>query len=127
MVKPNTRRENSGMGLSLPRRIGLRIKAARRGRSMTQEQLAEHVGLTVESISNIERGKTSAKLTTLEAISRKLGVPLSDLVGEDRGGSPRRIDTEARGVDLLRRLKDADLEVAVRQIEALASRAKPGS
>jgi transcriptional regulator with XRE-family HTH domain len=115
------------MGLSLPRRIGLRIKAARRGRSMTQEQLAEHVGLTVESISNIERGKTSAKLTTLEAISRKLGVPLSDLVGEDRGGSPRRIDTEARGVDLLRRLKDADLEVAVRQIEALASRAKPGS
>ena len=35
-----------------------RIKEVRRRCRMTQEQLAEHLILTAESVSNIEKGKT---------------------------------------------------------------------
>ena len=40
------------------REMGRRIKEVRRRCRMTQEQLAEHLILTAESVSNIEKGKT---------------------------------------------------------------------
>lgn len=40
------------------REMGRRIKEVRRRCRMTQEQLAEHLILTAESVSNTEKGKT---------------------------------------------------------------------
>lgn len=123
MVIRHARRKNSGMGLTLAQRIGLRIKAFRNERGLTQEQLADLIGRTVESVSNIERGHTLPRLQTLEKIGRRLDAPLADFFDRDTAGAPdkqRRAELQAIVTARLQALSDADLEIAAKQIEALA-------
>ena len=46
---------------------------------LTQEQLAERVDLSVEFISNIERGINSPSFKTLENLERALGISVSEM------------------------------------------------
>ena len=46
---------------------------------MTQEQLAEATDCNVDTVSNIERGVTSARLDTLAAIAKVFGVEVGEL------------------------------------------------
>lgn len=60
--------------------VGQRIQQARRNRGMTQEQLAEAVGLTPAHISVIERGAKPTKITNFVAIANTLGVSADELL-----------------------------------------------
>jgi len=62
--------------MKLKQYIGRKIRSERLSRGLTQEALAEKIGKAVETISNIERGRTSAGLATLEGIARVLDTPL---------------------------------------------------
>jgi transcriptional regulator with XRE-family HTH domain len=63
--------------------LGDNIARIRRQRSLTQEQLAEAAGVSVETIGKLERNdRTSARLHTVSAIARALGVPTSSLHGD---------------------------------------------
>ncbi|MCH8163451.1 MAG: helix-turn-helix transcriptional regulator [Proteobacteria bacterium] len=59
--------------------FGKRLRALRVESDITQEQLADDVGLTVESISNIERGIFGPKFENLEKIARSLNIPVKEL------------------------------------------------
>ena len=63
----------------LKKQFGRRLKKVRVSRKMTQEQLADHVGVTTESISNIERGVHGPSFDTLEKIADVLKVAAKDL------------------------------------------------
>jgi transcriptional regulator with XRE-family HTH domain len=60
--------------------VGKRIREARKAKGLTQEELAEAIDKTVETVSNIERGVKLPGLATLENIRKVLGVKLSQLV-----------------------------------------------
>lgn len=53
--------------------IGQRIKKVRREKHLTQEELAEKVGVGSQHISDIERGLTGMSIGTLIDICRILG------------------------------------------------------
>ena len=57
--------------------IGREVRDLRRQRSMTVSDLAEVTGLSVGMLSKIENGVTSASLTTLQALSAALSVPVT--------------------------------------------------
>lgn len=59
--------------------FGRRLQTLRRNAGITQEQLADKTGLTVESISNIERGLFGPKFENLEKIAAVLDVPVKEL------------------------------------------------
>lgn len=61
----------------------LRLKAARAGLDMSQEQLAEAVGVTRQTIGMIEAGKFNPSLQLCIAICKALGKTLNDLFWED--------------------------------------------
>jgi transcriptional regulator with XRE-family HTH domain len=63
----------------LKKQFGKRLQALRTERGMTQEQLAAEIGVTVESISNMERGIHGPSFEKLERIARALRVPEGDL------------------------------------------------
>ena len=63
---------------TLRHRLGKRLRQIRRYKDFTQEQLAESVGVTAESISNIERGKTAPSFETLEKLAEVLQIPVRD-------------------------------------------------
>ncbi len=60
--------------------IGKRIKIARIKADLTQEHLAETVGVSPSHMSNIETGTTRVSLTTLVTIANVLSVTLDDLL-----------------------------------------------
>lgn len=58
--------------------FGKRVSEIRRSRSMTQQQLAEKVSMSVVAIAYIETGKRWARLGTLQKISKALDVTIKD-------------------------------------------------
>lgn len=60
--------------------IGARIQQARNDHGLTQEQLAEMVGLTPTHISVLERGAKPPKFNTFIAIANALNVSADELL-----------------------------------------------
>lgn len=104
-------------------RIGIRIKEIRKARGLTQEAIAGSMGLSVDTVSLVERGKISPSLDTLEAFAIGLEIRLPDLL--DFGDRPtkdaEKLALETAAIDTVRRMSKGLLLVAVRQLDALAS------
>lgn len=61
------------------KRLGLRVKQLRKQRKLSQEDLAERIDKSVDTISNIERGHSSTRISTAFAIAEALKVSFLDL------------------------------------------------
>ena len=75
------------------REIGARIRLARRDAGLTQEKLAEKIGVSTVFVSQLESGSRAPGLETLVKLSQTLHVSLDLLV---LGGAPGG-DAEAIG------------------------------
>ncbi len=63
----------------LKKQFGQRVKRVRLAARITQERLADSVGVTIETISNIERGVYGPSFDTLEKIAAALNTPVHEL------------------------------------------------
>lgn len=61
------------------RRLGKRIRRARKEKHFTQVILASLCNLHVSHLSKIERGQANATLSTMVLIGQALGISLADL------------------------------------------------
>lgn len=58
--------------------LGARIKELRKNKNLSQEELAEQVGVEPQHMSRIESGRSYPSIDRLEKISTALKVPLKD-------------------------------------------------
>ena len=63
--------------------LGEQIKRCREKRGFTQEQLAEKIGVSIETISSIERGIKMPRLQNFVAIANQLGVSADELLQDE--------------------------------------------
>ena len=61
----------------------LRLKAARAGLDLSQQELAERVGVSRQTISAIEKGDYNPTINLCIAICKALGRTLDELFWED--------------------------------------------
>lgn len=61
--------------------LGDKIRVIRRARGLTQEQLANKIGIQRIQISWYETGKIHPSINTLEWICKALNIKASDLLG----------------------------------------------
>lgn len=61
-------------------KVGGRIRSFRKKARLTQEKLAEEIGVSPEFIGNIERGVSTPSVRTLFRITLALDITLSDLI-----------------------------------------------
>lgn len=103
------------------RQIGLRLRAFRLERQLTQEQLAEVIDRSVETISNLERGVSLPNEATLHRLAQKLDVTLDDLLKERAASSSskRPIDYY-RAAEVLKLLDEKKLKLAYKLLKAIA-------
>lgn len=58
----------------LKKQLGQRIKTIRKQQQLTQETLAEMIGIEIPSLSNIETGKFAPSVETLEKLAAALQI-----------------------------------------------------
>ena len=68
--------------ISVTEKFGQRIRALRKERGLSQEELAELSGLDRTYISGIERGIRNVALRNIETLAEALGVPITELFEE---------------------------------------------
>ncbi|MGI8668963.1 MAG: helix-turn-helix domain-containing protein [Aridibacter sp.] len=59
--------------------FGKRLRKIRRSRDLTQESLAEILGISVEFISNMERGVNAPSFETIEKLAQAFDLPFTEL------------------------------------------------
>jgi transcriptional regulator with XRE-family HTH domain len=69
--------------------VGPRLRALRKQRGVTLEQLADSTQISVSTLSRLESGRRRPALELLLPIARAHHVPLDELVGAPVSGDPR--------------------------------------
>jgi transcriptional regulator with XRE-family HTH domain len=64
--------------------IGKRIRQARQMRSLSQENIAEAIGMSAGNFGKIERGEVALNIDNLEKIAIYLEMPVSQLLLENQ-------------------------------------------
>ena len=89
---------------NLEQAIGHEIRILRKALGLTVSEISSTTGLSVGMLSKIENGNISPSLTTLQALARALGVPVSTLFQrfeEQRGAvfvkAGKGVELERRG------------------------------
>jgi transcriptional regulator with XRE-family HTH domain len=70
-------------------RLGERIREIRNCKGFTQKQMAEKSKLNINTLSMVEKGKTSPSIGTLQRLARALDVPIAEFF--DTSESPNKI------------------------------------
>jgi transcriptional regulator with XRE-family HTH domain len=106
---------------TLQRELGIRIQALRKQRGLTQEELAEAVGRSVDTVSNIERGFSLTRIETALAIAVALKTTLRDLFDLEPlpSTAPEKRVLIDQLIELVRPLDPGTLEALVAQTQIL--------
>lgn len=75
------KKENAEMSVEI--RLARRIKAIRTLRGLSQKELADKCGMSTQTLSNIECGKSDFRIGTLHEIERALECTLLLVPNED--------------------------------------------
>lgn len=65
--------------------VGARIRLARKTQGLSQQALAESVGITFQQIQKYERGANRVSASMLVKIAQTLGIPVAELFGANDG------------------------------------------
>jgi transcriptional regulator with XRE-family HTH domain len=83
--------------------IGHEVRARRKKLGLTVADLAAMTGISVGMLSKIENGHTSPSLTTLQALARALGMPLTGFLRRFEAERNAVFIKAGKGVDVERR------------------------
>jgi transcriptional regulator with XRE-family HTH domain len=73
-------------------KLGERVRELRRQREETLLELGKGTGLSISYLSDIERGRTSPSIQTLQSLSDHFGLSVADLLaGVDFAGEKTRL------------------------------------
>ena len=98
--------------------LGERIAILRKQKGFSQEEFAEKSGKMINTISNIERGLSDPKITTLFAFSKALNISIQDLLRDMPPSNISHSDTLQNIIDLLEGQDEKTLKISFKQILA---------
>lgn len=98
--------------------LGKRIAQLRKQNGKSQEEFAEISGKMINTISNIERGISDPKISTLLALSQALDINVLDLLSETKQKSLHSPVLESI-INTLTKQDEKTLKIIQKQIQAL--------
>ena len=94
--------------------IGSYIAKKRREMNLTQEQLAEKLGVSNKTISKWENGKCMPDYSIIEELCETLSISLSELMdGEDEAEDSVRVYDDEQILDLIRRTQELERQKGI--------------
>jgi transcriptional regulator with XRE-family HTH domain len=101
-----------------PHHIGRQLAKYRRDRRLTQAQVGEHLRISGEAVSRLERGFVELSVSKLLQLADLYGCPADELLLEI---SPRPQDLGVQINSIIRELNDADKQFALESLKTLAN------
>lgn len=89
--------------------LGLKIKLLRQQAGLSQEKLAELVGVTFQQIQKYESGQTTLNILKLQQISQALQVSVSEFFSSTPVYNVRLTGEEDQLLQAFRRIKNGEL------------------
>ena len=89
--------------------IGLKIKALRQQASLSQEKLAEMVGVTFQQVQKYENGQTTLNVTKLQLLAEALKVSVTEFFSSKPTEHVRLTGEEDELLQAYRRIKNGEL------------------
>ena len=94
--------------------IGSYIAKKRREMNLTQEQLAEKLGVSNKTISKWENGKCMPDYSIIQELCETLSISLSELMdGEDEAEDSVRVYDDEQILDLIRRTQELERQKGI--------------
>lgn len=106
---------------ALGQRVGRAIAERRKAQGITQEAMAEKLGLGLEAISRMERGTIMPSIPRLVEVAEVLKCPVQELLVV---GSDRAIDHSIQLTQQLGQIKPKDRELLLNILGQLTTRLK---
>jgi transcriptional regulator with XRE-family HTH domain len=105
--------------------MGTRIAKARKAQHLTQQQLADDLGLAQQTIAHYEAGRLRVPASMLSAMSRKLGLTVDELLGDDTGSHGKRGPAPkfVKQIERMNKLPRAKQQLLMEMLDAFLSRA----
>jgi len=95
------------------RDIGLKIKALRQQAGLSQEKLAEMVGVTFQQVQKYENGQTTLNVTKLQVIAQALKVSVIEFFTSAPTQGVRLTEEEDRLLLAFRKVKSGELRECI--------------
>jgi transcriptional regulator with XRE-family HTH domain len=86
----------------LGKRVSKNIKRFRQVAGLTQEGLAERMGVTVRYVSALEQNPGNLNLRTLQRVANALKVDVADLLADPAAARDVRVAAAEKAIDILR-------------------------
>jgi Predicted transcriptional regulators len=107
--------------------VGAKIRLYRMEQNLTQEQLAESIGMAATYLGQIERGEKNVKLQTIEKIAMALHMSVYDLFSNDKEANLHQKKWLWASILLLLKHNDAKQRQAYRILRELLEPANDDS
>ena len=98
-------------------KIGQKVRKYRKAQGLSQEQLAERIGISVTHMSHIETGNTKLSLPVLSKIAEELSVSVDALLTDT--SKPDKAALSAEVQEILDSFEVDELPVAIEVLRAL--------
>ena len=89
--------------------IGEKLRMLRKHAGLTQEKLAEMVGVSFQQIQKYENGSTKLNTDKLQQICSALKIPASAIFEDDTIDKPPLSETEQKLIKAFRSIKEEEL------------------
>jgi XRE family transcriptional regulator, regulator of sulfur utilization len=84
-----------------PPRVGAALAALRQQRSLSLDEVSRQAGVSKSMLSQIERGQANPTVAVVWRLATAFGVPLGELLGEDKPAAPLLATVPAHATPLL--------------------------
>jgi len=101
------------MGIVDTKEIGRRIRAFRQDAGLSQEALAELVGVSFQQVQKYESGHTTLNILKLQQVAQALKVQVSDFFDSTPSKHIRLTGEEDQLLQAFRKVKNADMRGCV--------------
>jgi transcriptional regulator with XRE-family HTH domain len=102
--------------------LGLKIKQIRQQVGLSQERLAEMVGVTFQQIQKYENGHTTLNITKLQLIAKALNLSVTELFGDIPDDRIKLTVQEGELLQAFRKIKNCDLRDSVLSVVSNVNR-----
>ena len=111
--------ENRKPAEAIYKKIGKNIADLRKELRITQQELAEKIDSTRQTITLYETGVRRVPLVTLIEISKVLHVEMSDLIPEQKSKKPGPVSKIRKSFDQISELKASDQKIIIDLLDSL--------